>query len=230
MTDSQRTLGRRAALRVGVGLAATAAVTQSASAQDDPYDGWFDETSNYEGTVDRTGEETVTVSVGAGDNGLLFEPPAIQVDPGTTVLWEWTGEGGGHNVSEEDSTFESETMDAEGDNFEHTFEDAEGEIFRYVCTPHEALGMVGAVAVGDVVETIQDEGSEESTEDDAGGDGDDSDTGGSSLGPLSSEGVLAVFGGVIGAALLSPLIFALLLKFVYEDDSSTQHTDEHRSK
>ena len=229
MTDSSRTLGRRTVLQAGVGLAATAAVTQPASAQEDPYEGWFESTSNYEGTVDRTGEETVEVAVGAGENGLLFDPPAIQIDPGTTVAWTWTGEGGSHNVTEENDTFESETVGEEGHTFEYTFEaDAEGEIFRYVCTPHEALGMVGAVAVGNVVEeTIAPEGADGADDAEAGG-GSEGDGPGSAVGPLSTEGVLAVFGGVLGAALLSPLIFALLLKFVYEDDSPTKNTNEHR--
>ena len=71
------------------------------------YEGWFDETPNYEGTVDLRGEDEVVVVVGSGDDGFEFEPPAIMVDPGTTVVWEWTGEGGAHDVTHEDGEFES---------------------------------------------------------------------------------------------------------------------------
>lgn len=108
------------------------------------YGGWFDDVDNYEGTLDRTGADEVTVEVGAGD-GLSFAPPAVAVSTGTTVVWEWTGQGGQHNVSEENGTFESELTDEEGHTFEYTFE--ESGTFRYVCTPHESVGMKGAVHV-----------------------------------------------------------------------------------
>ncbi|MGM0604666.1 MAG: halocyanin domain-containing protein [Halobacteriota archaeon] len=111
------------------------------------YGDHFDDVENYDGTVDQRGSDSVTVMVGAGDQGLLFDPAAVRVDPGTTVVWEWTGMGGGHNVAATDGSFESETAEDEGHTFEHTFED-EG-VYTYVCTPHEALGMKGAVVVGD---------------------------------------------------------------------------------
>lgn len=217
--DIETPCDRRTILRGSVGLAGAAAIGTPVSAQTDPYDGWFDDVDNYEGTVDLSGEETVEVTVGAGDQGLLFEPPAIQVDPGTTVVWEWAGEGGEHNVAEEDSVFESERAAEAGHTFEHTFEaDDEGEVFRYVCTPHEALGMLGAVAVGDVVdETIS-----------AQADGDDAtmgdDTATDDEEPGSSDNVLTILGGVLGAALLSPVVFALFMKYVYEDDSGQEVT------
>lgn len=108
------------------------------------YDGWFDDVANYEGTVDATDREEVTIEVGTGD-GLQYAPPAIQITPGTRVVWEWTGEGGDHNVAAEDGSYESETRGDAGFEFEYTFE--EGGITRYVCTPHEAVGMKGAVVV-----------------------------------------------------------------------------------
>jgi halocyanin-like protein len=111
------------------------------------YDGWLDDVSNYDGTpADRTGSDTVTVAVGAG-NGLRFEPAAVRVSPGTTVVWEWTGEGGQHNVQAEDGAYESELATAEGTTFEHTFE--ESGVSRYLCLPHRAVGMKGVVKVVD---------------------------------------------------------------------------------
>ena len=92
--------------------------------------------------------EQDTVDVGAGGEGLAFSPPAIRVEPGTTVTWEWTGDGGGHNVvseGESDFEFESERTDEGGHTFEQTF-DEEG-VALYVCTPHRAQGMYGAVVV-----------------------------------------------------------------------------------
>ncbi|MFC5134863.1 MULTISPECIES: halocyanin domain-containing protein [Haloferacaceae] len=94
--------------------------------------------------VDRTGRETVEVAVGAG-NGLSFGPANVRVDPETTVVWTWTGEGGGHNVVDVDGAFESELTDEAGHTFEYTFEEA--GIVEYVCTPHQTQGMRGVVEV-----------------------------------------------------------------------------------
>lgn len=112
---------------------------------DEPdYDGWFDDVDNYEGTVDRTGADEVTVEVGS-DGGLSYGPAAVAVSPGTTVRWEWTGEGGDHNVAAENGDFTSETVSEAGHTFEYTFD--ESGIYEYVCTPHRAVGMKGAVYV-----------------------------------------------------------------------------------
>lgn len=96
--------------------------------------------------VDRTGEERVTVAVGAG-SGFAFSPANIVVDTGTTVRWEWTGAGGVHNVIDRSGAFESGLTAEAGHTFTHTFD--EPGVFEYVCTPHQTRGMVGTV---DVVE------------------------------------------------------------------------------
>jgi halocyanin-like protein len=69
----------------------------------------------------------------------------VAVSSGTTVVWEWTGQGGGHNVSADSGDFESETVEEEGHTFEYTFEETGTQ--EYVCTPHQAVGMKGAVVV-----------------------------------------------------------------------------------
>jgi serine/threonine-protein kinase len=104
----------------------------------------------YDGTIlDYTGQDEVSVAVGAGDVGFAFDPAAIRVDAGTTVVWEWTGEGGGHNVASAEGAeadFDNgETAMEEGYTFEQTF-DAAG-VKLYECTPHRANGMLGAVEV-----------------------------------------------------------------------------------
>lgn len=111
------------------------------------FGGWFDNVGNFDGVVDKTGQSEVTVSVGAEGNGggYAFDPAAITVDTGTTVVWEWTGDGGSHNVAAEDGSFESDMVDSEGHTFSHTFDSA--GTFKYKCTPHEAMGMKGAVVV-----------------------------------------------------------------------------------
>jgi len=169
------TMNRRQVLRAGAGLAAAtaglAAGTGGAAAQD--YDGWLEDVDNYEGTVDYRGQDEVTVAVGAG-NGLLFSPPAILVDAGTTVVWEWTGEGGQHNVVDNGERFASELVEEGGHTFEQAFEE-EGTVVQYLCQPHESVGMKGVVAVGDesvVAGDLVDPGDGEGG-DGGGGDGDD---------------------------------------------------------
>jgi len=111
------------------------------------FGGWFDDVSNFDGVVDETGSDEVTVSVGSQGNGgnYGFSPAAVRVSTGTSVVWEWTGQGSFHNVVAEDGSFESEQTQEEGFTFEHTFE--ETGTYEYVCVPHEAMGMKGAVVV-----------------------------------------------------------------------------------
>lgn len=121
--------------------------SEGGAAEPASFDGWFDDVSNYDGVVDATGQEAVTVDVGVEGNqgAFAFGPAAVRVDAGTTVTWEWTGNGGAHNVAAEDGSFESGTVSDAGYTFEQTFE-ATGEV-KYVCTPHQSLGMKGIVVV-----------------------------------------------------------------------------------
>lgn len=111
------------------------------------FGGWFDDVGNFDGVTDETGSDEVTVAVGSEGNGgnYGFSPAAVRVSTGTTVVWEWTGQGSFHNVVAEDGSFESEQSQEEGFTFEHTFE--ETGTYEYVCVPHETMGMKGAVVV-----------------------------------------------------------------------------------
>jgi halocyanin-like protein len=93
------------------------------------------------------GEDSVTVEVGVEANGgpYGYAPAAVHVDAGTTVQFEWTGNGE-HPVVHQDGDFESDLYTTSGVNFEHTFED--DGIYNYYCTPHRGLGMKGSVVVG----------------------------------------------------------------------------------
>jgi halocyanin-like protein len=99
--------------------------------------------------MDFTGQDQVTVQVGAGDIGYAFSPAAIRIDSSTTVVWEWTGQGGRHNVdSVEDSESDFNSGDPvaeEGTTFEQSFDNT--GIQLYQCTPHTANGMLGAIEV-----------------------------------------------------------------------------------
>ncbi|CAI50463.1 halocyanin [Natronomonas pharaonis DSM 2160] len=104
--------------------------------------------NQYDGLVDRTGEDEITIDNGAGPNGFAFDPAGVRIDAGTTVTWEWTGEGGAHNVvSEPDSDFDLETelVDEEGFTYEVTFDEPGAAL--YVCTAHRAQNQYGAVVV-----------------------------------------------------------------------------------
>ena len=145
-------LGASAAALAGTGLAVGSAAQEQGNGQAPPdYGGWLDGVGNYDGTtVDRTGQAAVTVTVAAEGNGgnYAFDPPAVRVDNGATVRWEWTGEGGAHSVvSADDGPLDSgEVVGDAGAQYQHTFE-SDG-IYRYRCQPHEGLGMKGAVVVG----------------------------------------------------------------------------------
>jgi len=151
-------MGRRRVLQTSAlalaGGATLAGAGPAAAQSGTDLSDWFSNVSNADGVTDETGESAVTITVGAQGNGggFAFDPAAVRVDPGTTVTWEWTGKGGQHNVVAEDGSFESELNGNEGATFEHAFE-SEG-IYKYVCVPHEAMGMKAAVIVGDAEVTV----------------------------------------------------------------------------
>ena len=151
-TITGRPLGRRRFLQttaLAAGGTALFAARPAAAQADADFEEWFGNVSNYDGVVDMRGAETVSVAVGAAGNGggFAFEPAAVRVDPGATVTWEWTGEGGVHNVAAEDGSYESEMITDAGETFAHAF-DGEG-VSLYACSPHKTMGMKGAVVVGD---------------------------------------------------------------------------------
>jgi halocyanin-like protein len=233
-------MGRRALLRTGAGLAAATA-TGTAAAQDDTptgtptttaggtptatptpggsggevdYGGWFENTSNFDGTMDMRGQSEVTVEVGAQGNGdaFAFAPAAIRVDPGTTVVWEWTGEGGGHNVQAENDAYVSE-IKQEG-SYAVQF-DGSG-VSTYFCLPHQSAGMNGAVVVGDA------DGTTDATPETAvvqttptpGGEGGATETGPDLGLPPNIE----LYGVALVIAVLSPILFAIILGLSYDPE------------
>jgi halocyanin-like protein len=119
------------------------------------FGGYLDGANLYNGSVaDKTGQSTVTVKVGAGEKGYAFDPPAVKVDNGATVQWEWTGNGGSHNVVSDEGPIDSGSpVGGTGVQYEHTFE--KDGIYNYYCKPHQSLGMLGAVVVGTDYKTVE---------------------------------------------------------------------------
>jgi halocyanin-like protein len=204
-------LSRRTALRVTAAGLVTSLVgclgSADSPAETADFGGWFDDVGNFDGTVDKTGQDTVEIAVGAEGNGggFAFSPAAVRVSPGTEVVWEWTGEGGAHNVvSEGDGPLDSGSAVSEsGTTYSHTFEN-EGT-FKYACTPHKAMGMKGAVVVDAQSGSASGSG-------DGGGGGDRS--GADLSGP---EWLLS---GSIALAFFSPLLFAAAMRRRYEGNTS----------
>src|SRR5699024_2540620 len=122
-------VSRRNVLRATAGVSALAVAGQTsrpAAAQSSGAEcgGWLDDTSNYDGVTDKTGNKQVTITVGSKANGgnFGFTPAAVRVDPGTKIIWKWNGKGGQHNVVAQDGSFSSELVDSSGHTFSKTFE------------------------------------------------------------------------------------------------------------
>ncbi|SDZ97596.1 halocyanin domain-containing protein [Haloplanus vescus] len=202
--DDEPWVTRRTALRTAAGSVAAGVVgAGTATAQGGvDYGGWFGgstggETATFDGTVDRTGEDAITVDVGAEGNGgsYAFSPTAVRVDPGTTITFEWVSDT--HNVLIEDQPSDAdwggvESIENSGFSHEHTFE-TEG-VYKYYCQPHLALGMKGAVVVG---------GSGGTAGGGGGGSGSESGGGGESAGGSSPALTFAfqLLGGAVAAAI-----------------------------
>lgn len=213
-TDENATVSRRTFVRAGVGAAvATVALPIATGTARADYGGWLDDVDGYEGTVDYTGKDEVVVTVGARD-GFSFDPVAILIDPGATVVWEWSGQGGKHNVVHREGAFETDLSGEAGHTFEHTF-DMEGT-YKYFCNPHKALGMKGVVAVGSTDDKLVDpEGGDSGgggdgsggDGDGGGGDGDGSGSDGESSGggglDLSRDDLIGI---ALGLATAIPLL------------------------
>ena len=229
MTENASTTAvRRRDLLKATGAAgiATAVSAAPASAQEDGYGDWFNNVSNFEETEDMTGQDQVTVEVGveANDGNFGFGPPAVRADPGTEVVWEWTGQGGQHNVVHEGGQFESDLYQEAGQTFSHTFDGEEG-VYLYACTPHQTVGMKGAVVVGDVEvddaaaaggsgnqsEGEDSAGAEEGEGGEGGEGGEESNYGGGGPGMNVDDLGSILVGASMVAAFVSPLLFAIFL-------------------
>lgn len=102
--------------------------------------------------------DEATVSMVTKDGGYHFEPHIVRVNVDGTVTFSL--DSGTHSttayasdndkpqrIPDDATAWDSGTMTKQGETFEHTFE-TEG-VYDYCCKPHESLGMIGSVVVGD---------------------------------------------------------------------------------
>lgn len=102
--------------------------------------------------------DAATVRMTTTDSGEHFEPHVTWVNPGGTVTF--VNESGTHTATayhpdndkpllmpEDAESFDSGLLTEAGAEFERTF-DTPG-VYHFYCEPHEALGMLGSVIVGE---------------------------------------------------------------------------------
>ena len=157
-------VSRRAFMRTAGGAAAAAgaatATAGTAAAQEVAPDWPSGAQGNVGSYTDARGQDSVTISVGAGGNGLAFDPTLVWVDEGTTITWEWTGAGGAHNVQTVDgggpaSLDSGDPVGEEGATYEYETSSEDAGITHYHCVPHTAVGMHAGLAVGGDIATVE---------------------------------------------------------------------------
>jgi halocyanin-like protein len=152
---TRRTLLRRG-IEVGGATLAVAAGAEVATGQQarPEFGDWLAGVDG--GFRDARGEGETVVTVGADGNGgtFAFAPANLWIDPGTTVVFEWTSNT--HNVVIESQPEGAgvpghEPIEDSGFSFETSFETP--GLYEYFCEPHRSLGMKAGIAVGDEVPT-----------------------------------------------------------------------------
>lgn len=95
------------------------------------------------------------------DGRQIFEPALLKIKPGDTVRWvlasgvhtttAYSEENGkAQGIPEGAPSWDSGVLTGQGEAFEFTFpEDAPQGSYAYFCIPHESLGMVGLLVVGE---------------------------------------------------------------------------------
>jgi plastocyanin len=102
-------------------------------------------------------QSSATVEMWTKGDSTGFRPDIVWVEKGATVKWKQVS--GVHSttayhleydqptrIPDEAEPWDSEVLVDKGMEFEHTF-DVEG-VYDYFCTPHEKVGMIGTVIVG----------------------------------------------------------------------------------
>lgn len=120
-------MGMRGAVLVGPDATVGGSSGGNVEEKPSPYGGWLDDVGNFEKVRDMTDQERVEVLVGAGGNGgnFAFSPPAIEIERGTTVVWQWAENAKALSLATKDGSFWTDFGAREGEIFEWTFTDNE---------------------------------------------------------------------------------------------------------
>lgn len=106
------------------------------------------------GTAAAQDGEVVEIRMITDGGSFYFDPIGVVVEPGTTV--RFVNDSGSHNAVSYDPENDRPARIPEGaeswnspigEDFEITL--TEEGVYDYFCQPHEALGMVGRIVVGD---------------------------------------------------------------------------------
>lgn len=102
--------------------------------------------------IDLTNERSVTIAVGAGSEGLQYDPVAFRIEKQTTISWVWTGKGGAHDVTATEDSFRAldsdEPVAQAGEEWDYAVSgDAVHKEFKYFCSNHRDEGMKGGFEV-----------------------------------------------------------------------------------
>jgi halocyanin-like protein len=111
-------------------------------------DNWL-ENNDFDGRLeDGRNQSQVTIKVGADGNGgnFAYDPNAILVSQGTELVFEWSGRGGGHDVTWDQGDFpDSESTSSAAKSYSVTMD--ESGVFLYFCDEDQPGGGRGAVVV-----------------------------------------------------------------------------------
>ncbi|MFB6083108.1 MAG: halocyanin domain-containing protein [Halorientalis sp.] len=134
-----------------LGMRGAIIVEEEQSVSDYPkVDEWLSEYPEYDGRLaDRTGQSRVEVEVGAeSPNGQnrSFKPVAVLVDPGTTIVFDWTGRGGSHDVYWKSGAFDPSRTTARAD-YSYSVTVEEPGVYRYYCRTDKPYNGRGAIVV-----------------------------------------------------------------------------------
>jgi len=110
-------------------------------------------------TMPSSPSSSAEVAMVSGSDGHHFDPHVVWVEPGGTVTW--VNESGSHTstayhpdnsdhprrIPAAADAWDSGLFTASGATYEHTF--TEPGVYDYYCAPHEGVGMIGSVVVGE---------------------------------------------------------------------------------
>lgn len=154
-------VSRRHLIHLGAGIALTGISGCIGSPFSDGHDhshGDGENNSGHGGAIGEPVDNAEVTMITTSDDEYHFSPHVVRVVPGGTVTFKL--ESGTHSttayaskngkprrIPDGATAWDSGTMSKQGSTFEHTFE-TEG-VYDYYCIPHESVGMIGSIVVGD---------------------------------------------------------------------------------